>query len=103
MAQKFVKAESRINRRGRTPGTPNKSTNELRLLVQDFIECNFDTLQKSFDKLDDMQKLNFFEKLLKHVLPAPLTELERLSEEQLDVLIQKLKQQQYEHFTKAQN
>ena len=99
----FTKNDKRINRTGRKAGTPNKSTNELRLLVQDFIEHNWHTLQKSFDKLEDKDKLNFIEKLLKHTLPAPLTELERLTDEQLDALIHKLKQQQYEHITKAQN
>ncbi len=103
MAQKFQKNDSRINRNGRKAGTPNRSTNELRLLVQDFIECNWCTLQKSFDGLDDKDKLNFIDKLLKHTLPAPLSELERLTEQQLDVLILKLKQQQNETHTQRQN
>jgi len=101
--QQFEKGDARINRKGRKAGTPNKSTNELRLLVQSFVEENWQTVQGAFDKLDDKDKLNFIEKLLKHTLPAPLTELERLTDEQLDTLIHKLKQQQHEHITKAQN
>ncbi len=96
MAQKFQKNDIRINRQGRKQGVQNRSTNELRLLVQDFIEYNWQTLQKSFDGLDDKDRLNFLEKLLKHCLPAPLTELERMTDEQLDILILKLKQQQHE-------
>jgi polyhydroxyalkanoate synthesis regulator protein len=98
----FVKNDSRINRSGRKAGVQNKTTNELRMLVQDFIEDNLHTLQKSFDKLEDKDKLNFIEKLLKHVLPTPLTELERLTDEQLDIFIHKLKTQQHDTFTKKQ-
>ena len=101
--QQFEKGDARINRKGRKAGTPNKSTNELRMLVQDFIEHNWHTLQKSFDKLDDKDKLNFIEKLLKHTLPAPLTELERMTDAQLDAFIQKVKQQQHEAHTQTQN
>ncbi len=92
----FQKNDSRINTSGRKAGTPNRSTNQLRMLVQNFIEENWCTLQQSFDALEDKDKLNFIDKLLKHTLPAPLTELERLTSEQLDELIQKLKQQHYE-------
>ena len=91
MAQKFIKNDSRINRKGRKAGTPNKSTNELRMLVQSFVEENWQTMQSAFDKLDDKDKLLFLEKLLKHTLPAPVTELERLTDAQLDELILKLK------------
>lgn len=91
MAQQFVKNDSRINRTGRKKGVQNKTTNELRLLVQDFVESNWQTLQASFDALEDKDKLNFMDKLLRHVLPAPLTELERLTDSQLDELITKLK------------
>jgi polyhydroxyalkanoate synthesis regulator protein len=98
----FVKNDSRINRSGRKAGVQNKTTNELRMLVQDFIEDNLHTLQKSFDKLEDKDKLNFIEKLLKHVLPTPLSELERLTDEQLDILIHRLKRQQHDTFTQKQ-
>ncbi len=98
----FVKNDSRINRKGRKAGKQNKTTNELRMLVQDFIEENWQTLQKSFDRLDDKDKLNFIEKLLKHTLPAPLAELERLTDAQLDILIHKLKTQQHDTFTQKQ-
>ncbi len=101
MTQKFSKNDRRINRQGRRKGVQNRSTNELRMLVQDFIEHNWQTLQQSFDALEGKDKLNTIDRLLKHCLPAPMSELERLTDEQLDILIQKLKQQKYD--TQRQN
>lgn len=79
------------NPKGRPKGTPNKSTDELRTLLQNFIDDNMETLQADFDKLEPKDRLNFIDRLLKHVLPAPLQELERLTDEQLDELITRLK------------
>jgi hypothetical protein len=52
-----------------------------------------ETLQADFDLLEPKDRLNFIDRLLKHVLPAPLQELERLTDEQLDELINRLKKQ----------
>ncbi|MFH1118213.1 MAG: hypothetical protein V1775_00210 [Bacteroidota bacterium] len=61
-------------------------------MLTEFIDKNFETLQRDFEAMaDPKDRLNFFERLLKHVLPAPLQELEKLTDEQLDLLIQKLK------------
>lgn len=79
------------NREGRPKGIPNKTTDELRATVQAFIEDNIEKLQDNFDLLEPKEKLIFIEKMLKMVLPQPLNELEKLSEEQLDQLIIKLK------------
>jgi len=81
------------NPNGRPKGTPNKSTDELRTLLQNFIDDNMETLQADFDKLEPKDRLNFIDRLLKHVMPAPLQELERLTDEQLDELITRLKKQ----------
>lgn len=81
------------NPKGRPKGTPNKSTDELRTLLQNFIDDNMETLQADFDKLEPKDRLNFIDRLLKHVMPAPLQELERLTDEQLDELITRLKKQ----------
>lgn len=76
---------------GRKKGTPNRSTDELRNLLQSFINTNMETLQTDYDKLEPKDRLNFINSLLRHVLPAPLQELERLTDEQLDELINRLK------------
>ena len=88
----FEKGQSG-NPTGRKKGKPNKTTEEVRGLVQSFIEQNIETLQADFDQLEPKDRLTFIERLLKHVLPNPLHELERLSDEQLDELIARLKEQ----------
>lgn len=77
---------------GRKKGTPNRSTDELRNLLQSFIDTNMKTLQADYNKLEPKDRLNFINSLLRHVLPAPLQELERLTDEQLDELINRLKE-----------
>lgn len=79
------------NPNGRPKGKPNRTTDELRAMVQNFIDANLQTLQTDFDKLEPKDRLAFIERLLKHVLPAPLQELDRLTDEQLDELINRLK------------
>jgi hypothetical protein len=79
------------NPEGRKKGVANKSTEEIRSMLQLFIESNIETLQSCFDSLEPNQKLTFFNALLKHILPAPLHELEKLTDDQLDQLITKLK------------
>ena len=81
------------NPNGRPKGKPNRTTDELRAMVQNFIDANLQTLQADFDLLEPKDRLNFIDRLLKHVLPAPLQELERLTDEQLDELINRLKKQ----------
>lgn len=91
MANPFTKNDPRINRKGRPKGSPNKSVEEVRNLVQQFVENNLETLQEDFNQLEPKDRLMFIEKLLKHVLPNPIVSLEQLSEADLDILLDKLK------------
>ena len=68
------------NPNGRPKGKPNRSTDELRSLLQSFIDANIETMQADYDSLEPKDRLNFIERLLKHVLPAPLQELEKLTD-----------------------
>ncbi|MGE0089436.1 MAG: hypothetical protein AB7S50_08195 [Bacteroidales bacterium] len=79
------------NPNGRPKGSRNKTPEEIRLLIQSFIDNNLKTLQSDFEALEPSKRLDFIEKLLKHILPKPLNELERLTDEQLDELIERLK------------
>lgn len=91
MANPFTKNDPRINRKGRPKGSPNKSVEEVRNLVQQFVENNLETLQADFEQLEPKDRLMFIERLLKHVLPSPIASLEQLSESDLDILLDKLK------------
>ncbi|HDP55268.1 MAG TPA: hypothetical protein ENN24_06275 [Bacteroidetes bacterium] len=91
MANPFTKNDPRINRKGRPKGSPNKTVEELRSAIKHFIDDNLETLQADFDKLEPKDRLAFVERLLKHVLPPMVTSLEQLSEADLDILLNKLK------------
>jgi hypothetical protein len=78
---------------GRQKGVPNKTTDELRGLFQSFVEANIETLQADFDLLKPNERLSFMERIAKLILPQPLNELQRLTDEQLDELINRLKKQ----------
>ncbi len=82
------------NPHGRKKGVPNKSTTELRELLQVFVEENLEELQATFSRLEPWQKLNFFEKMLKMVMPPPITALEQLSDEDLTRMIEILEARQ---------
>ena len=87
---KFKKGESG-NPNGRPKGSPNKSTDQLRGMFQAFLETNWDTVQKDFDKLDARDRLQFIERVAKLVLPPPLDDLHRLTDEQFETLIERIK------------
>jgi len=80
------------NPAGKPAGTKSKNAEQLRRILVNFIDANIESLQADFDKLKrPIDRLNFVEKLLKHVLPAPQDELMKLSDEDLDRLAERLK------------
>lgn len=81
------------NPSGRPKGVKSRTSEEIRALLLDFLDSNIETLQAEFNKLDAEKKLNFIDKMLKHVLPPQITDLSQLSESDLDLLIEKLKKQ----------
>jgi len=86
----FKKGESG-NPKGKPKGAKNRTSEEVRTLLLEFVNTNLETLQTEFNSLDGEKKLNFIEKLLKHVLPPQITSLSQLSETDLNCLIEKLK------------
>lgn len=70
---KVVKNRKDMNKRektgGRSKGTPNKTTAELRKLLTDFVSVNITTLQTEFDKLEPKEKLSIIEKMMRLILP----------------------------------
>jgi Family of unknown function (DUF5681) len=81
---KFKKGQSG-NPTGRKKGAPNRTTEQLRSLIQSFIEDNWQRVQKDFDSMKPNERLSFLNSLLRFVLPEP-TSFEKLSEDQLKQL-----------------
>jgi len=81
------------NLAGRPPGKPNKITGEFRDFVKLLLESNQAQILKDLKKVKPYERLAIYERFLKYVLPElKSTELnfEKLSNEQLDLLISKI-------------
>ena len=84
------------NPNGRPIGSKNKGTAELRQRINTFLDDNWETLQQDFESLEPKERLMFYEKLLSFGLPklqaTQLTsDFNSISDEQLDYMIQNLK------------
>jgi hypothetical protein len=86
------------NPNGRPAGVPNKVTADLRAWVAAFIDEQREQIVKDWAALDPKDRIVMFEKLLRFVLPTLQattlqTDFDRLTDEQLDRIINELKQQ----------
>jgi hypothetical protein len=81
---KFKQGESG-NPSGRKKGSRNCSTEMVRELIKNFVEDNWDDLQKDYKLVIPSERLQFINNLIKHFLPEPVS-LERLSDSQLEQL-----------------
>jgi len=54
---------------GRPKGSKNKALTELRELVNDLIEMNWETIQEDIDQLDPSERVNVIIKLLEFSIP----------------------------------
>jgi len=95
MIMPFVKGKSG-NKAGKPKGTVNKTTIDLRQWINNFIEGQRDQIQKDWKELEPKDRIVLFEKLLKYSLPtlqatSLTTDFEKLTDEQLDLIILELK------------
>ncbi len=65
----FKKNDNRINRNGRPRGAKNKIPYDLREKINDFLNDNFETIKKDFEKLNERDKVKFYIDLLNYSLP----------------------------------
>ena len=65
----FTKDDKRINRNGRTKGTPNKNALELKQLLTQMLQGYLDELNTQSDQLTLRDKLNFSRYVLPYLLP----------------------------------
>jgi hypothetical protein len=86
------------NPNGRPKGIPNKITNDLRQWVGEFIDGQREQIVRDWQALEPKDRIMMFEKLIRFVLPTLQattlqTDFERLPDDQLDYIINELKQQ----------
>jgi len=55
---------------GRKPGTPNRTTKEIREIFQNIVENNLDQIQEDIEELEPMARLRVIIELSKFVLPT---------------------------------
>jgi hypothetical protein len=85
------------NPNGRPKGIPNKSTNDLRQWVGDFIEGEREQIVSDWKALEPKDRIVMFEKLMRFVLPTLQattlqTDFDRMTDADLDYIIAGLKQ-----------
>jgi hypothetical protein len=83
------------NKAGRPRGKPNKVTSDLRAWINELLNDNRQQIAKDIQLLEPHQRVMFFEKLLGYAVPKMQSveakiDLNRLSDEQLDLIINEL-------------
>jgi hypothetical protein len=84
------------NRSGRPKGTPNKVTTDLRKWITCFLEDEREQIVIDWKKLNAVQRIALWERLLRYSLPqltstTLTTEIEKLTETQIDQILTNLK------------
>jgi hypothetical protein len=88
------------NPAGRPAGTPNKQNRQLRAVILEFLEGNFDQIKTDFAALQPAQRIKLYTDLLAYALPRLETisiseselKIENLSDSALEQLIEHIKQ-----------
>jgi uncharacterized protein (UPF0305 family) len=83
------------NPKGRPRGTPNKTTSEVKGWIAGLIDRNRRQLEKDLKALEPRERWQVIEKLMAYTVPKMQSveariDLERLSDEQLNVIINEL-------------
>ena len=61
--------EKKAKTGGREKGTPNKTTKEVREMIQTIVEGEIENVQSVLNKMDDKERVDTVIKLLPYVLP----------------------------------
>ncbi|MFA5298829.1 MAG: hypothetical protein WC389_11545 [Lutibacter sp.] len=80
---------------GRKAGIKNRTTEQFRELIKNFVENNWDRLQKDFEQAKPNERLQFINSMLRHFLPDPVNP-EKLTELQLIQVLEYLKNKENE-------
>lgn len=77
---------------GRTAGTPNRVTGDLKSRITALLDEQFDTIADDLDALEPKDRVTAYLKLIEYVLPKQREQkldLSTLSDEQIDDLLNK--------------
>jgi hypothetical protein len=91
----------RVKTGGRTKGTPNRTTKELKELIHNIVEVQLDTIEEDLKDLEPKDRLNILLKLVEYVLPKQREQkidFSNLSDAEIDELINRITDE-----TKRQN
>lgn len=87
------------NPNGRPKGSKNKSTQQIRGMVTELFNEQFEQVQKDLEQLDAKSRLKFLTDLMPYVLPRlqtitqhNVTDIDSLSEKQLEQVVAELLQ-----------
>lgn len=91
----FKKGQSG-NIKGRTKGSPNRTTKQLRENINSFLNNNFQRLENDFELLPPRDRIKFYCDLLQYGLPKLQSvevesDFEYLTDMQIDKIINELK------------
>jgi hypothetical protein len=80
---------------GRSKGTPNKVTSDLRTWIHDLLNSNRQQIAKDIKQLEPQQRITIFEKLLSYAIPKMQSveakiDFEQLSDEQIHLIINEI-------------
>ncbi|MEX2336351.1 MAG: hypothetical protein WD555_03670 [Fulvivirga sp.] len=82
---------------GRPKGAKNKINIQIRDMIQNLFDDNFDKIQQDMDKLDPKDRLKFITDLLPYLLPKLQStnlstdiDLEEMTDQELDRIITKI-------------
>jgi hypothetical protein len=85
----FVKNDLRINRNGRPKGIQNKTSSELKEMLQSIFEFNVQVINDNLNHLTLTDRINFNKILLPYLLPrlnnVSISSQELLSEEEKEL------------------
>ena len=83
------------NNSGRPPGAKNRTTAQIKELLNEFVSMNLEDIQEQYNQLEPREKLQFFERVLKYVVPQQQSyteniDISQLSESELDSLLDRI-------------
>lgn len=82
------------NPAGRKTGSKNKLTTVMKTWLTDFLDGRKEGLIKDWARLEPVERLQMFDRLLKYILPTQSSskiDLQKMDDETLDLLIAHLK------------